>query len=98
MRLFKKDLEGVNGSNNYVLVLIDEAHRLTKSYHTILDIMSREIRDKGMHWISTQNLIDILPEMRANFGIPRCSSWSLGLNENMIVSLSLNMDIRCVVR
>ncbi len=51
-----------------VLILIDEAHRLTKSYHTILDVMSREIRDKGMLWIITQNLIDILPEMRANFG------------------------------
>ena len=33
---------------NDVLILIDEAHRLTKSYHTILDVMSREIRDKGM--------------------------------------------------
>ncbi|KQB34397.1 ATP-binding protein [Acidiplasma aeolicum] len=53
---------------NDVLILIDEAHRLTKSYHTILDVMSREIRDKGMLWIITQNLIDILPEMRANFG------------------------------
>ena len=53
---------------NGVLILIDEAHRLTKSYHTILDVMSREIRDKGMLWIITQNLIDILPEMRANFG------------------------------
>ena len=51
-----------------VLICIDEAHRLTKSYHTILDVMSREIRDKGMLWIITQNLIDILPEMRANFG------------------------------
>ncbi len=51
-----------------VLILIDEAHRLTKSYHTILDVMSREIRDKGMLWIITQNLIDILAEMRANFG------------------------------
>ena len=51
-----------------VIILIDEAHRLTKSYHTILDVMSREIRDKGMLWIITQNLIDILPEMRANFG------------------------------
>ncbi len=51
-----------------VLILLDEAHRLTKSYHTILDVMSREIRDKGMLWIITQNLIDILPEMRANFG------------------------------
>ena len=44
-----------------VLICIDEAHRLTKSYHTILDVMSREIRDKGMLWIITQNLIDILP-------------------------------------
>ena len=26
-----------------VLICIDEAHRLTKSYHTILDVMSREI-------------------------------------------------------
>ena len=51
-----------------VLILIDEAHRLTKSYHTILDVMSREIRDKGMLWIITQNLIDILAEMRAHFG------------------------------
>ena len=58
-----------------VLICIDEAHRLTKSYHTILDVMSREIRDKGMLWIITQNLIDILPEMRANFG----TKFTLGL-------------------
>ena len=78
-----------------VLICIDEAHRLTKSYHTILDVMSREIRDKGMLWIITQNLIDILPEMRANFGTK--FTFKLGdadlhlLSYNSLVRFSVSM-------
>ena len=78
-----------------VLICIDEAHRLTKSYHTILDVMSREIRDKGMLWIITQNLIDILPEMRVNFGTKFTSK--LGdadlqlLSYNSLVRFSVSM-------
>ena len=78
-----------------VLICIDEAHRLTKSYHTILDVMSREIRDKGMLWIITQNLIDILPEMRANFGTKL--TFKLGdadlelLSYNSLVRFSVSM-------
>ncbi len=76
-----------------VLVLIDEAHRLTKSYHTILDIMSREIRDKGMLWIITQNLIDILPEMRANFG----TKFTFRLGDADLNMLSYNPLMRFAV-
>ena len=72
------------------LICIDEAHRLTKSYHTILDIMSREIRDKGMLWIITQNLIDILPEMRANFG----TKFSFRLGDADLQMLSYNQLVR----
>jgi len=78
-----------------VIVCIDEAHRLTKSYHTILDVMAREIRDKGMLWIITQNLIDILPEMRANFGTKL--TFKLGdadlqiLSYNQLVRFSVSM-------
>ena len=73
-----------------VLICIDEAHRLTKSYHTILDVMSREIRDKGMLWIITQNLIDILPEMRANFG----TKFSFKLGDADLQLLSYNSLVR----
>ena len=78
---------------NDVLILIDEAHRLTKSYHTILDVMSREIRDKGMLWIITQNLIDILPEMRANFG----TKFTFRLGDADLKLLSYNPLIRYAV-
>ena len=73
-----------------VLICIDEAHRLTKSYHTILDVMSREIRDKGMLWIITQNLIDILPEMRANFG----TKFTFKLGDADLQLLSYNSLVR----
>ena len=73
-----------------VLICIDEAHRLTKSYHTILDVMSREIRDKGMLWIITQNLIDILPEMRANFG----TKFTFKLGDADLQVLSYNQLVR----
>ena len=73
-----------------VLICIDEAHRLTKSYHTILDVMSREIRDKGMLWIITQNLIDILPEMRANFG----TKFTFKLGDADLQLLSFNPLVR----
>ena len=76
-----------------VLILIDEAHRLTKSYHTILDVMSREIRDKGMLWIITQNLIDILPEMRANFG----TKFTFRLGDADLNMLSYNSLMRFAV-
>ncbi len=76
-----------------VLILIDEAHRLTKSYHTILDVMSREIRDKGMLWIITQNLIDILPEMRANFG----TKFTFRLGDADLNMLSYNPLMRYAV-
>ena len=78
---------------NEVLILIDEAHRLTKSYHTILDVMSREIRDKGMLWIITQNLIDILPEMRANFG----TKFTFRLGDADLNMLSYNPLMRYAV-
>ncbi|SIM83499.1 ATP-binding protein [Cuniculiplasma divulgatum] len=78
---------------NDVLILIDEAHRLTKSYHTILDVMSREIRDKGMLWIITQNLIDILPEMRANFG----TKFTFRLGDSDLNLLSYNPLMRYAV-
>ena len=73
-----------------VIVCIDEAHRLTKSYHTILDVMAREIRDKGMLWIITQNLIDILPEMRANFG----TKFTFKLGDADLQILSYNQLVR----
>ncbi|MGP6207850.1 hypothetical protein ACNF42_07490 [Cuniculiplasma sp. SKW3] len=76
-----------------VLICIDEAHRLTKSYHTILDVMSREIRDKGMLWIITQNLIDILPEMRANFG----TKFTFRLGDADLQMLSYNPLVRFAV-
>ncbi len=76
-----------------VLILIDEAHRLTKSYHTILDVMSREIRDKGMLWIITQNFIDILPEMRANFG----TKFTFRLGDADLNMLSYNPLMRFAV-
>ena len=76
-----------------VLICIDEAHRLTKSYHTILDVMSREIRDKGMLWIITQNLIDILPEMRANFG----TKFTFRLGDADLQMLSYNQLARFAV-
>ena len=73
-----------------VLICVDEAHRLTKSYHTILDVMSREIRDKGMLWIITQNLIDILPEMRANLG----TKFSFRLGDADLQMLSYNQLVK----
>ena len=76
-----------------VLICIDEAHRLTKSYHTILDVMSREIRDKGMLWIITQNLIDIIPEMRANFG----TKFTFRLGDADLQILSYNQLARFAV-
>ncbi|MFG1389591.1 hypothetical protein [Acidiplasma aeolicum] len=76
-----------------VLICIDEAHRLTKSYHTILDVMSREIRDRGMLWIITQNLIDILPEMRANFG----TKFTFRLGDADLQMLSYNQLARFAV-
>ena len=54
-----------------VLICVDEAHRLTTGtfgrYHTILVEMSREIRDKGMLWITTQNYTDIPDSIRNQF-------------------------------
>ena len=54
-----------------VLICIDEAHRLTTGnfgrYHSIIVEMSREIRDKGMLWITTQNYTDIPDSIRNQF-------------------------------
>jgi len=54
-----------------VLICVDEAHRLTASqfgkYHSIIMEMSREIRDKGMLWITTQNYTDIPDSIRNQF-------------------------------
>ncbi|EQD66029.1 ATPase [mine drainage metagenome] len=54
-----------------VLICVDEAHRLTTGdfgrYHTIIVEMSREIRDKGMLWITTQNYADIPDSIRNQF-------------------------------
>jgi chorismate mutase len=52
--------------------------------------MSREIRDKGMLWIITQNLIDILPEMRANFG----TKFTFKLGDADLQMLSYNQLVR----
>jgi len=88
LRQIYRDMESRKRTD--VLICIDEAHRLTKSYHTILDVMSREIRDKGMLWIITQNLIDILPEMRANFG----TKFSFRLGDADLQILSYNQLVR----
>jgi hypothetical protein len=88
LRQIYRDMESHKRTD--VLICIDEAHRLTKSYHTILDVMSREIRDKGMLWIITQNLIDILPEMRANFG----TKFSFRLGDADLQILSYNQLVR----
>lgn len=54
-----------------VLICIDEAHRLTTGnfgrYHSIIVEMSREIRDKGMLWVTTQNYTDIPDSIRNQF-------------------------------
>ena len=54
-----------------MLICVDEAHRLTTGefgrYHTILVEMAREIRDKGMLWITTQNYTDIPDGLRNQF-------------------------------
>ena len=54
-----------------VLICVDEAHRLTTGafgrYHSILVEMSREIRDKGMLWITTQNYTDVPDSLRNQF-------------------------------
>lgn len=54
-----------------VLICVDEAHRLTASqfgrYHSIIMEMSREIRDKGMLWVTTQNYTDIPDGIRNQF-------------------------------
>ncbi len=54
-----------------MLICVDEAHRLTTGdfgrYHTIIVEMSREIRDKGMLWITTQNYTDIPDSIRNQF-------------------------------
>jgi hypothetical protein len=88
LRQIYRDME--DRKRKDVLIMIDEVHRLTKSYHTILDVMSREIRDKGMLWIITQNLIDILPEMRANFG----TKFTFRLGDADLQMLSYNPLIR----
>jgi len=88
LRQIYRDMESRKRTD--ALICIDEAHRLTKSYHTILDVMSREIRDKGMLWIITQNLIDILPEMRANFG----TKFSFRLGDADLQILSYNQLVR----
>ena len=58
-------------SNRNVLICIDEAHRLTTGnfgrYHSIIVEMSREIRDKGMLWVTTQNYTDIPDSIRNQF-------------------------------
>jgi hypothetical protein len=58
----------VRGKRTNLTICIDEAHRLTKSTHSIVDVMSREIRYRGRLWIITQNLFDIRATGRANFG------------------------------
>ncbi len=88
LRQIYREMEERRRTN--VIVCIDEAHRLTKSYHTILDVMAREIRDKGMLWIITQNLIDILPEMRANFG----TKFTFKLGDADLQILSYNQLVR----
>ena len=54
-----------------VLICIDEAHRLTSGtfgrYHSIIVEMSREIRDKGMLWVTTQNYTDVPDSIRNQF-------------------------------
>ena len=54
-----------------VLICIDEAHRLTTGnfgrYHSIIVEMSREIRDKGMLWVTTQNYTDMPDSIRNQF-------------------------------
>ena len=54
-----------------VLICIDEAHRLTTGtfgrYHSIIVEMSREIRDKGMLWVTTQNYTDVPDSIRNQF-------------------------------
>lgn len=54
-----------------VLICIDEAHRLTTGnfgrYYSIIVEMSREIRDKGMLWVTTQNYTDIPDSIRKQF-------------------------------
>ena len=54
-----------------VLICIDEAHRLTTGtfgrYHSIIVEMSREIRDKGMLWVTTQNYTDVPDSIKNQF-------------------------------
>jgi hypothetical protein len=53
------------------IVYVDEAHRLTRGtfekYHSILNEMAREIREKGALWTSTQNYTDIEDDIRNQF-------------------------------
>jgi hypothetical protein len=53
------------------IVYVDEAHRLTRGtfekYHSILNEMAREIRERGALWTSTQNYTDIEDDIRNQF-------------------------------
>ena len=69
LRQVYSDMEQRKRKN--VLICIDEAHRLTTGnfgrYHSIIVEMSREIRDKGMLWVTTQNYTDIPDSIRNQF-------------------------------
>jgi hypothetical protein len=69
LRQLYSDME--QGKRKDMLICVDEAHRLTTGsfarYHTILAEMSREIRNKGMLWITTQNYTDIPDGIRNQF-------------------------------
>lgn len=80
------------------IICVDEAHRLTKNitskHATIFGEMSKEVRAYGMLWTATQNLTDLIGDVRNNFATQFC--FNTTNEEDMRALSSVNRDLaRC---
>ncbi len=73
LRQIWKSLTGrAGGANEKVLIVVDEVWRLTQTYETdarsILDTLTRQVRQFGKVYTATQNYSDIADSQRNQFG------------------------------
>ena len=58
------------------IICVDEAHRLTRNrgskHSSVFGEMSKEVRAFGLLWTATQNLTDIVDDVRNNFATQFC--------------------------
>lgn len=58
------------------IICVDEAHRLTRNrgskHASVFGEMSKEVRAFGLLWTATQNLTDIIDDVRNNFATQFC--------------------------